>query len=280
MEYASQLLSGVTLYGKKLRVCPAGQQEPLTPSPMAGRAPNVLPLLRMPVNLQQNSASSAQGRPSPMHPPSGPLYSSPHPTSPQLSGTSPAPQQEWPLVQHHPRLPSPHVPHPLLPPNTQRTPHRPPQGYIPVTGGIYNGAFPWQQDGYPKEDPINTQIHESRAYAQDHPNWLSSDVRQHLSDFHTSRMQGNLPRDNQRRARSRSPHRNSPSPAAHSDHYQQQQQQQHGQLRRTYSYHGDDDGHSHANARGRPPLMRTLSHDGNQPISSHDHQTYRYQGRQ
>ena len=282
VEYACQLMSGIMLYGKKLRVCPAEQQEPHTPSPMAARSPNGLPILQLPVNLQQSSAASVQGRPSPMHPPSGPLYSSVHPSSPQISGTSAAQHyQEW-SHPHHPHLPSPLVSPPLLPPNAQHTSQFSPQGYIPVADGVYNGAFPWQQDGYPNEGHMNTQIHESRAYAHDHPPWLSNDVRQHLSDYHTSRLQGTLPQDDHRRARSRSPHRNNSTPVTRSDHHHQQQQhqtQQCGQLRRTYSYHGDDDNRSHANARGRPSYQRTLSHDGNQPIRSRDKQAYRYQGR-
>ena len=258
VEYACQLMSGIMLYGKKLRVCPAEQQEPHTPSPMAARSPNGLPILQLPVNLQQSSAASVQGRPSPMHPPSGPLYSSVHPSSPQISGTSAAQHyQEW-SHPHHPHLPSPLVSPPLLPPNAQHTSQFSPQGYIPVADGVYNGAFPWQQDGYPNEGHMNTQIHESRAYAHDHPPWLRNDVRQHLSDYHTSRLQGTLPQDDHRQARSRSPHRNDSTPVTHSD--------QHLSDYHTSRLQGTLPQDDHRRARSRSP-----HHNNSTPVTRSDH---------
>ena len=282
VEYASQLLGGITLYGKQIRVSPAGRQEEQTPSPVTGRTPNGIPLLQSPVDSQQMPASSLQGRPSPMYPPSGPLYSTPHPISPQLSGSS-TPQQEVPHPPY-PCLPSPHGPYPLSPPGVQHSPHGPPQGYIPVGGNRYNGVSPWQQDGYPSGGLINTQIHESRAYAHDHPHWLSSEARQHLSEFHTSRLPGSLPQDDHRRARSRSPQDNhgpARSRSSHRSHRSRTRslhQQQQGPPRRAYSYHDGRDDYTHS-GRGGPALLRSLSHDGNQPIISRGNQTHRYQGR-
>lgn len=271
MEYASQLLNGITVYGKQIRVSPAGQQEQQQPPPSSlasRRIPNCIPLLHPPSNSHQMLASSAQDRPSPMHPPSSPFVSFPHPPSPQLSGSGTA-QLEGPRP-HHPCLPSPYGTLPLSPPDVQCTSHTSPMGYIPVAGSR-DGAFPWQQDSYLKDGLVNTQIHQSRVYANDYPHWLRNDVREHLSVFHSSRLEGSLPQDNHRRDRSRSPHR--------SNHSRTRSlfEEPPGLPRRAYSYHESRDERNRPS--GGPVMMRSRSHDGNQPIISHDNQTHHYRGR-
>ena len=268
MEYASRLMNGITLYKKQIRVSPAGQQDQQTPLPLHGRPTNGIPLLHSSVNSHQVPASSLQDRPSPMLPPSAPLYAHPHPHSPQPSGSSTA-QQTGPRPPY-PCLSPPYGTHPLSPPNVQCTPHTSPMGYIPVGGNLRDGVFQWQQDGYPRDGLINTQMHESRAYAHDHPHWLSSEARQHLSEYHTSRLQGSFPQENHRRDRSRSTHRS----RAHSP-YQPPQ----APPRRSYSYHGSRDGDEPIRSSSGPALLRSRSHDGNEPIMSHDSQTHRYRGR-
>ena len=149
VDYASYLMNGITLYGKKLRVSPAGQDK----ANHNHRSPASVQPAQDGRNYHGNSVNG--------------IASSFSPSNSQFLRPSPL------------NSPSPSRPPSLL----CKAPHGP--GFVPLNN--ISPSFNGQYDLY-GQNHINPRLHEARVHARDHPQWLRDETRRNLSHYHEQRM--------------------------------------------------------------------------------------------